>query len=495
MEKTWLGSEMLLWINNDLAQKSFVAQCRSTALDRSYESFNDFINSNLTWANTTEGIEFWRDMSRRNDTPDYVDVDGEQVHISNILQYSEHSSRAGESTTPGDLSCAKCVELCEWFELDELQTVVDEYGNHYGYISNHWLEDGYGDYVITHEGELIHVNNAILAEGRHEDVYFPSRDIGECVKSDRDDKWFISEWVANHFDYYFRDHVQDYLHIDDEDFDEPDEEQSEDAGDYNAGYHNLNRTWKTPKNTKFTVGFEIEKEDNELACRYHYQDLYNRTEWCKERDGSLDDNSGYELVSPVLDLFTNQLEVELKDEAIRELINAEYCTSTCGGHINLGSSEYSPEELFEGMSAFYPLLYAMYPYRISKSYSKAKKKHEYYQREKYSAIYMRGQVLEFRIFSGVKNVDQLIWRRDLIRIFCDNINKSESDVLRMLIDHRSKLYKHLRKVYSQETLIDKTELFINHVREWNNKKLPAINREQLKKDNIIDNNSENQADA
>jgi len=493
MEKTWLGSEMLLWIADKSIQKSFVAQCRSTAMDRSYQSFHDLINSNLTWATTVEGGEFWRDMSRRNDTPDYVNIDGEQVHISLVVEFSEHSRRAGERTHIGDLSCAECIELGEWFELDELESVVDRYGNHQSYISSHWLEDGDGDYVITIEGDYIHRNDAISAQANDKEAFYPSRNRGECVKSDRDDRWFTSPRVANDFDYYWRDHVQDYIHLDEDDFNEPEEEDSEDAREYNAGYHNLNRTWKTPTATKFTVGFEIEKEDNELACRYHYQDLYNRTQWCKERDGSLDDNSGYELVSPVLDLFTNQLEVELKDEAIRELINAEYCTSTCGGHINLGSSEYSPEELFEGMSAFYPLLYAMYPYRISKNYSKAKKKHEYYQKEKYSAIYMRDQVLEFRIFSGVKNVEQLVWRRDLIRIFCDNINKSESDVLRMLIEHRSKLYKHLRKVYSQETLIDKTELFINHVREWNNKKLPAIDREQLKRDKIIDNNADKAA--
>lgn len=501
MRKAWTGAEMLLWIGDEQIQASFTAQARTTALSRSYDSYHDFLNSNLVWSETTEGRNFWLHQSLRRDNPDYVEIDGEKHHVSNVIEFSELSSRAGEmiliSTSVEDDAC-RCIETDEWFDINEAVETIDSWGHYVGYVSNHWLEDSNGDskYVCTHDDRLIKYCNAILARTRRNgDQYFPSVS-NECVKSDRDDVWFEDSTTANHFDYYFRDHADDYLHIDEDDFDEPedyhDDCDSGDASDYNAGYHNLNREWKTPKDTKFTVGFEIEKEDNEVACKYHYQDLYNRTKWCKERDGSLDDNSGYELVSPVLNLYDNSLEREIKDEAIEELINAEYSTSTCGGHINLGSSEYSPEELFEGMSAFYPLLYAMYPYRISKNYSKAKKKHQYYDKEKYSAIYMRDQVLEFRIFSGVKNTEQLIWRRDLIRIFCDNINKSESDVLRMLIDHRSKLYKHLRKVYSQETLIDKTELFINHVREWNNKKLPPIDREKLRLDNIK-NNTDNKA--
>jgi hypothetical protein len=126
----------------------------------------------------------------------------------------------------------------------------------------------------------------------------------------------------------------------------------------------------------------------------------------------------------------------------------------------------------------------MYPHRLTKSYSEAKKKHDYYRKEKYSAIYMRGEVLEFRIFSAVKNVKQLLWRRDLIRLFTENMNKSEADVLRMLVDSRSKLYKHLRKIYSQDQLLDKVELFVHHVRQFNNKQLPKPNVDKIKKDTL-----------
>ena len=243
----------------------------------------------------------------------------------------------------------------------------------------------------------------------------------------------------------------------------------------NATYHELERVMKFDSDAEFTVGFEIEKEDDDAGL-IKYRDVYKESGWCKERDGSLDDDNGFELVSPAFNLFDDGLDQDINNSKyLKDLINADSSTN-CGGHINVGSNKYNTEQLFEGLSGFFPLLYSMYNGRIHRDYCKAKKKHSYYSRDKYSSIYIRDNVVELRIFSAVIDVDNLLWRRDLVRIMCENINKSELEVLRMLLDHRSKLYKHLRKIYSEDRMFTKIELFIRYSNEFNNKLLPEPNK-------------------
>ena len=310
--------------------------------------------------------------------------------------------------------------------------------------------------------------------------------------------WFYSRDVTELNCEYYRDNqaIRDagYMHsercnewIHEEDWDSEDHEwQSDDDDDNsdNAGYHDLSRVTRFDSSAKFTIGFEIEKEDSDW-CEQSYRDLYSDTGWIKEKDGSLDDSTGYELVSPAFNLFDNRIDDEINDSRIlKGLINAEY-SSDCGGHINLGSSIYNTEQLFEGISGFFPLFYSMYEARMEKMYSKAKKKHHYYQKDKYSSIYIKDNVVEIRIPSAVISVTNLIWRRDLMRIIVDNINKSELQVLRMLLNQKSKLHVHLRKVYSIDRMIQKIEKFVKYSEEFNNVKLPTINTSKLQKTNKL----------
>jgi hypothetical protein len=182
------------------------------------------------------------------------------------------------------------------------------------------------------------------------------------------------------------------------------------------------------------------------------------------------------------------MDKEIKgDDELRDLIDADY-SDNCGGHINLGSTMYTPTQLFAGLSAFMPLMYSMYTNRLTRTYCQAKRKHNYHSPDKYSAVYIKDNVVEFRIFSAVRSIKNLLWRRDFVRIMCDNINKSELDVLKMLVNQNSKLYKHMRKIYSQDELLDKTKQFIYYSERFNDKKLPPIDPKKLKRgdDNITD---------
>jgi hypothetical protein len=292
-----------------------------------------------------------------------------------------------------------------------------------------------------------------------------------------DDEYYLDDDVARQHDYMYSERRDEWVHCDNWETGHHDWEEDESESN-NADYHDLTRVNKFDSSAKFTIGFEIEKEDSDMVS-VDYSDLYHNTSWIKERDGSLDDDIGYELVSPAFNLFDDRLDQDINNSRVlRDLINADK-SSRCGGHINIGSSIYNTTQLFEGLSGFFPLLYAMYEGRLDKTYSKAKKKHEYYQRDKYSSIYIKDHVVEIRIPSAVVNVQNLLWRRDLVRIMVDNINKSELQVLRMMLNEKSKLHIHLRKVYSIDAIIGKIKKFIKYSDEFNNKKLPSANTTRL----------------
>ena len=330
------------------------------------------------------------------------------------------------------------------------------------------------------EGEYLDTNEDV----RHGLIAFRGRNIEDWFITTSETKEIDGEYYRNfeaiqNAGYQWSERQEEWIHEENWESGYHDWDDDESNGDANnADYHDLSRKTRFDSSAKFTIGFEIEKEDCDMVDVDYYS-LYSDTGWIKERDGSLDDDTGYELVTPAFNLFDDELDKDIANNAtLRNLINASYSTS-CGGHINIGSSIYNTEQLFEGLSGFFPLFYAMYEGRITKSYSKAKKKHEYYNKDKYSSIFIKHNVVEIRIPSAVINVTNLLWRRDLIRIMVDNINKSEHQVLRMLLNTKSKLHVHLRKVYSLEKLIDKIEKFIRYSEEFNNKKLPSVNSSRL----------------
>jgi hypothetical protein len=245
----------------------------------------------------------------------------------------------------------------------------------------------------------------------------------------------------------------------------------------NARYHRLERRWMCKKSTKFTIGLEIEKEDGH-AYNIGYESLFNDTSWVKESDSSLCDETGYELVSPVYDLFSKDLDKDLKeDERLRTLIEAEY-SDDCGGHINIGSSIFTPMQLFYGFKGFLPLLYSIWSTRLSNTYSTAEKSHDYVSGSR-SAIHIKGNVLEIRLASAVISVKNMLWRRDLVRIMANNINKSEKEVLRMMLNKKSILHRHLRKVYSMERFRKRCDDFVRYAEAYNDVKLDKINWSSL----------------
>jgi hypothetical protein len=119
----------------------------------------------------------------------------------------------------------------------------------------------------------------------------------------------------------------------------------------------------------------------------------------------------------------------------------------------------------------------MYENRIEEYYAKAHSKHKYHEMQtKQSAVYVKNHVLEFRIFPAVKNVKNLLWRRDLLRIMCSNINSSEIDVVKMIANPKSKLHIHMRQIFTIDTMVKKIELFVKYSKMYNDKNIEQMSK-------------------
>jgi hypothetical protein len=229
---------------------------------------------------------------------------------------------------------------------------------------------------------------------------------------------------------------------------------------YRFGYHDVERLDAEEFNSDFTIGIEVEKEDHKALRSVCARDLFAETNWAKERDGSLDDDDGYELVSPTYDLMSDKLDNDIKNSTdLTNLINAKY-SSACGGHIHLGSRSYSGNTFFDKISPWVPLIYSLYVGRIGREYCKVKKNDGIKNSsDKYQAIRIFDNRIEFRIISAVKDVNTLIWRRDLMRIIVNNLDYTPMKIVGELLDQKSNLYAHLRKQYTPAQMTVKAKMY------------------------------------
>ena len=290
---------------------------------------------------------------------------------------------------------------------------------------------------------------------------------------------YLDEDVAEEFDIRYYSRFDEYMTEE-----EYEQRVGEECGDgysehcNTPQYHHFTPRQIKIENNKgdFNFGLEIEKQDREVKVDICAHELHNNIGWCKEQDASLRDENGnnykgFECVTPVYSLFGNTWKKDFDNEDATKILNAKF-DEKCGGHFNLSSTKYSPSELFEGLSSFFPLLYALYERRINQDYCQAQKKdYMSYSPQKRTAIYKQSNRIEFRIFPAVRSKENAIWRIDLIKIFCKNINVGEMDVLKMMANEKSPLHKHLLKVYSKDEIDTKIVKYIRYTREFNNKNL------------------------
>jgi hypothetical protein len=340
------------------------------------------------------------------------------------------------------------------------------------------------EYVMTYDGDVIDINDSFYCEGIEEYV---NADDTSAVFEGRNECVYSNVWINRgeyvYFDgnYYDGDALDRYDIVYVEDADEYDYRDNvyyhEDEGSYYSypeesyvrGYHNGSyQSLEFDGKSKFKIGYEIEKEDQSVRNSIDIEDFEDSTDnlWRKERDGSLDDESGYELISPTFELDINKIfdHIEGNDVLVSH-INAETSTS-CGGHIHLSEEGLNGEELFDKIKGYTPFLYALYYGRVNKSYCKGKNNEDLKsENEKYQAIKIHHNRVEFRIISAVPNVKTLKWRTKLLMMMLQN---PTNDVVRAYYNVDTKFTKLLKQTYSEEKLLELKERFIKFTKQFEN---------------------------
>ena len=386
------------------------------------------------------------------------------------------------------------IKLRDGSYADANDTMTCDYSGHvwlnndircddWAYVDNHsqyCLEDERDRHdIVWSDSERCYLdsNDATCINTRSGSDWVSSTD--DCTFCHADGEWYINDDACRRNGYIYDENIDEWVNEDD--FDPGDDDQEDNDASVRSYHHYTRVEMFGRTRPKYTLGLEVEKEDRDAKVLNDASDIYDITKWCHERDGSLNDYSGFELVSPIFDLYdTDRLTNNFNHPMIKPLIDAKY-SERCGGHINVASTEYTPDQLANGFLGFMPLLYSIYESRINRDYSRAKDKHKYFaERGKYSAMFIKDHLVELRIFPAVKNVDNLMWRVGLVRIMVENLYKSELDVLKMLLNTRSRLHKHMALIFDDHKILDKASKFIKHSNIYNGTKLEMPKKKSSK---------------
>lgn len=380
-----------------------------------------------------------------------------------IGDYSGYWAREDDSVTlySGEIGLSEecyCIDGNYYHpeEFEKYDIVYDHYSEeyssmddcYYGYLNNG--EMGY----FSHDSDYVYYN----------------------------DTYYINSRVAERHDIYYCSDCDEYYYSDNG----CDCEEEDDYYGCCFNYHSDNRE-DISSGSVYKIGFEVEKEDSEIKSSTYANDLFQETKWAKENDGSLD-NTGFELISPVFPLDTkttlySQSVIIDSVALVKNHINADYSTS-CGGHINISQQGLSSKELLETISGYLPLFYSIYQNRIGNTYSKAQSLKIYLsESDKYRAFNAKHNgVLEIRIFPAVKNVENLLWRAELLRLILNSPTDNHKKALEIISNPKNELHQHLRKVFTPIELLKKVKLFLKYAKQYDkaNIKQQVLNRSIIK---------------
>ena len=248
---------------------------------------------------------------------------------------------------------------------------------------------------------------------------------------------------------------------------------------------------------QFTIGFEVEKKyfntdygvAEEVGDEVGEQKLFAGYE--------TDSSCGVEAVTHILPLSSPRSENRKKvfeyiDEA--EKIIGSATDTSCGGHMTIQVRTPRGEDLHQGMRAEdgydtvdklrqkIALLYALYRHRLKRTYCESNKPVKKENNYKYSPVHVKGNKVEFRIPSAIKNTKQMKLRYDLMyKMLHLTYNRPTSfEVYLQKVKHIvMKMYKgdeqKVEQIYSiardfrryliAEEVTDLTDPFINYRKE------------------------------
>jgi hypothetical protein len=360
---------------------------------------------------------------------------------------------------------------------------IEDFDNDYYY----WYGDrayNMDDWALTRDGDIIAMEYAWYCEGIGEYVHYDDTSI--CYEGSNKTRYSDVYLTQNDFilfdgDYYddyaidrheivWCEDIDEYRRSDDACWDEDGERWvSELREEFVRGYHNGSyQSIDFTNKPKYRIGYEIEKEDENVRNSIYIEDFESKTNyrWRKERDGSLNDEAGYELISPTFEFNIDKIfeHIESNPQLLAH-INAGISHS-CGGHIHLSETGLTGNELFDKIKGYTPLFYALYYGRVNKTYAKGKSNRDLEnENEKYQAIKIHHDRVEFRIISAVPNVKTLKWRSKLLMMILQN---PTNDIIKAYYNVDTKFTKLLKQTYSDEKLIELKDRFVKFTKEFEN---------------------------
>lgn len=369
-------------------------------------------------------------------TSNWMEEIGEITTIEDLEAYMED-----EFQPNGDFFY--CKENNGWFKPsgDNYLIIFDSYAD--------WQND-IESYLFAYEGRYSLVTGfrirSLAFYCEQTEVYF-SKLSGDNYWYTTGDGFIVHEETTgdlffheNSDTYYFHENNQPH----DEDEDEDDSEVYVDSyHSRNSDYLELDDSFDTP----YKIGFEAEKEDYSVKSSISIYEFNKSTKhyWRKERDSSLSDHEGFELISPYMKLDADRITSYINSNSILvDHVNAT-TSKKCGGHVHLSHRNLSGSELYDTISGYFPIILAMYRGRIRNSYSPAGSKDDM-KRSGRMAINVKSDRIEIRVFSAIKSVDQLRFRLKLLQFIC---NKPTEDFKTAVENIRAGYKKIFSSIYDR----------------------------------------------
>ena len=235
----------------------------------------------------------------------------------------------------------------------------------------------------------------------------------------------------------------------------------------------------------FSIGFEVEKNEFDTEYGTATEEGDHVGSYNLFAGFETDSSCGVEAVTHILPLSPIGSEhrdfvFKFMDEA-EDILNSPSDTS-CGGHITVSvSSSVANKDAYDianDLKSKIALLYALYRYRLKRTYCSNNKHIKKEDNTKYSPVNIKsGDKIEFRIPSRVRNVNQLKLRYDLMYSmlhytyieelgFSDYLEQVKPIILQMYsgdndkVDEVYSYAEDFRKYLSTEEVSTKIEQFI-----------------------------------
>lgn len=345
-----------------------------------------------------------------------------------------------------EVDASEAIEITYGFNKGQLVHIDDAVEITYGYRRGEVVLTE--DTVYTYDDHVVLTEDATYCESDGE-YYADASDLAYVSYGYNSDRYYRVDDVVycdNDGEYYHTDSIGEYIYL----HSDGEYRDYEEENGYCHSYHSGDRHDLTTSDTKFSIGFEVEKEDLDVLQSWDLSDV-DDTKWVREEDCSLDSDSGFELVSPTYDLMTDDLDNDVATDILSAHLNASH-SSNCGGHINFGIKGLNGTEVYEKVQGFVPVILSLYQNRLRSRYCAPKKEYKYGE-AKFSAVNVKNGYIEFRVPPAVLSVTNLLWRRDLLRIMAKNTDKGTLFFIREMLTPTSELHKHLLKVVDAPTIV------------------------------------------